>query len=130
MQFGDKKAKRYTGPSMVCNFFMHNWAHIRVVLEADGLLQCPEIKHEMYAHYINGIHGTKNSHQAVYVTGPRGDTGIKLRVLYESDNIACPWTAFEVLFAKEHCFEEQNDFADTKRLRRAEKRRLGGSRKT
>ena len=59
MQFGDKKAKRYVGPSMVCKFLMHNWAHIRVVLEADKILECPEIKNEMYAHYITGIHGTK-----------------------------------------------------------------------
>ena len=44
---------------MLCKFFMHNWAHIRVILEAKGLLECPVLRKEMAAHYIHGIHGQK-----------------------------------------------------------------------
>ena len=71
---------------MLCKFFLHNWAHIRVILEADGLKSCDAIRQEVAAHFINGIHGTKNTHQAIYVTGPRGETGTQLRILHESDN--------------------------------------------
>ena len=59
MQFGDKKAKRYVGPSMLCRFFMHNWAHIRVILEADKILTFTQLQQEMHYHFISGIHGKK-----------------------------------------------------------------------
>merc|ERR1712026_639153 len=38
MQFGDKKIskKTYTGPSMLAKFFFHNWAHTRIILEAEA----------------------------------------------------------------------------------------------
>ena len=36
-----------------------------------------------------------------------------MKLLHESDNKACPWTAFEVQFAKEYHFEDHQDFADS-----------------
>ena len=59
MKFGDKKAKHFTGPSMLCRFFLHNGAHIRVILEADKLLECPVLRKEVHDHYLTGIHGEK-----------------------------------------------------------------------
>ena len=103
MQFGDKKAEHYTGSSMMCKFLMHNWAHIRVIIEAKGLLCNPVIQSEMEHHYINGIHGERNLHQAIYVSGPRGgERGTQMRILRESDNKDMPWTCFEVQFAQEN----------------------------
>ena len=56
---------------MLAKFFFHNWAHIRVIIEADGLRDFPILRQEAYQHYINGLHGQLNTHQAIYVTGPR-----------------------------------------------------------
>ena len=99
---------------MLAEFFLDNWAHFRIILEAGGLLDCPILQHELYERYIMGVHGKVNTHQAIYVTGPRDDTtGTKLRILKESSNKSCPWTAFEVQFAKEYSFDNQIDFADS-----------------
>ena len=40
MRFGDKRINQdyYQGPSMLAHFFLHNWAHIKIILEADGLM--------------------------------------------------------------------------------------------
>ena len=38
---------------------MHNWAHFRVILEADNLINCDAIRNEIAAHYIYGVHGQK-----------------------------------------------------------------------
>ena len=93
---------------------MHNCAHFRVILEAKNLINCEAIRKEIAAHCIFGVHGVINPQIAIYVTGPQGETGTQIRVLYESNNKACPWTAFEVQFAKEYCFEDQQDFANSK----------------
>ena len=92
---------------------MHNWAHVRVILEASNLRH-EAIRKEMAAHCIYGVHGITNPQIAIYVHGPQGPTGTKIRVLRESSNKSCPWTAFEVHFAKESRFEDQQDFADSK----------------
>ena len=122
----NKKAKFYSGSSMLCKFFFHNWAHVRIILEASGLNSCDAIKEEAAANFIHGLHGTKNPHQAIYVPGPTGPTGIRLRILFESDNKVCPWTCFEVEFPEESCFEAQQDFANSNpgQRRRDKKARL------
>ena len=110
-----KNAKFYSsGPNMVTKFFMHNWAHVRVILEAKGLINSEAIRNEIASHCIYGVHGRINSEIAIYVAGPQGPTGTEIRVLYESNNKSCPWSAFEVRFAKESCFEDQQDFAKSK----------------
>ena len=93
---------------------MHNWAHFRVILEAKNLINCEAIRNEIAVHCIYGVHGVINPQIAIYVTGPQGPTGTKIRVLRESSNKSCPWTAFEVHFAKESRFADQQDFADSK----------------
>ena len=60
-----------------------------------------------------GIHGAKNTHQAVYVPGPVGETGTEVQVRHESVNQNMPWTAFQIQFAKECSFAEAQDFADS-----------------
>ena len=111
---------------MMCKFFFHNWSHVRIILEAKGLNSCDAIREEAAANFIHGLHGTKNPHQAIYVPGPNGPTGIRLRVLFESDNKVCPWTCFEVEFPEESCFESQQDFANSNpgQRRREKKARL------
>ena len=110
-----KNAKFYSsGPNMLVKFFMHNWAHVRVILEATNLRNCEAIRNEIASNFIYGVHGAINHQIAIYVAGPQGPTGTEIRVLYESNNKSCPWSAFEVRFAKESCFEDQQDFAKSK----------------
>merc|ERR1712026_239016 len=126
MQFGDKKIskKTYTGPCMLAKFFFHNWAHIRVILEAEALQECPILRAEAQEHFINGLHGEYNTHQAIYVTGPRDPTtGTKLRILKEGTNKSCPWTAFEVQFANEHRFDGQIDFSQAELGKKSQERK-------
>ena len=95
---------------MLVKFFMHNWAHVRVILEATNLRNNESIRNEIAAHFIYGVHGTVNHQIAIYVAGPQGPTGTKIVVLREGGNPACPWSAFEVSFGKESRFANQQDF--------------------
>ena len=97
---------------LVASFCRRNWAHIRLFIEAEGLLK-GDIQKGLLAHNLIGRNSTRWPDLAVYITGSV-EAGSSIYVIAEGGSDEMRWAIFKLHFGRLLAHSSSNICYDTK----------------